>query len=100
MNSPSLFALDAQDLLPWLGTAISASYLTNESFLEAAFAFNGALGVFFGLEIGNQIGGTTGAAIGAVALPTLVEGKVDQIILLMAGTGFVLHQLNKFSKSK
>lgn len=94
----TVFLPDAQDFLPWMAASITGSYMLNESFLEAAFSFNGGAGVALGLVLGNHIGDELGAAIGAVIVPAAVEGKIDDTVLAMAAAGYVVHLAKQYVK--
>jgi len=89
---------DPNDFLPWMAASITGSYMLNESFLEAAFSFNGGAGVALGLALGNHLGDELGAAIGAVIVPAAVEGKIDETVLAMAAAGYVVFLAKEYMK--
>jgi len=90
----------AGNFLAWHTAALVGSFQSNEPFQNVLFSFNGALGVSIGLALGELIADDLGAAIGSLALPGLIGGKVDPLLLMMSGAGFIVYFVVKHQNNK
>lgn len=88
------------EVLAWNTAALVGGFKSGEPFQNVLFSFNGALGVSIGLALGDIIADDLGAAIGSLALPGLIGGKVDELLLMMSSAGFVVYFIVKHQNNK
>lgn len=87
----------AKPVLVLAAASATMTILSGADFVSVATAMNGGLGVAVGFYVGNYANESVGGFIGAAAVPALIGGQVDMVLLggvLAAGAVFNLWKGN------
>lgn len=94
-NKQSLFDMIKGPAMVIVGAGAAAALLSGSDFVDATTAMNGGLGVTLGIYAGSMIPQRWAPLVGAVAVPAVIGGELDAVVVgsAVAGAGIYYYTL-------